>query len=81
MAPLADQTYSDAYLAETLQPNIYAACIIPMFFSVVAVAARFWCRWIKRAGYKLDDYLIIVGELANIGLTSNVLYSNVPPPK
>lgn len=52
--------HSASFLAETLQPNIYAACIIPFTLSVMAVCARFWCRWTKSAGYKIDDFLIIV---------------------
>ncbi|EME40510.1 hypothetical protein DOTSEDRAFT_37327 [Dothistroma septosporum NZE10] len=73
MAPV-DQPYSDAYLAESRQANIYAACLITLLFSFIAVVLRFWCRWVKSAGFKLDDYLIIVGELANIGVTSNTVY-------
>lgn len=61
MASVASATpvHTDAFLAETLQPNIYAACIIPFILAIAAICARFWCRWIKSAGYKTDDFLMI----------------------
>lgn len=60
MAPTQNGTDpSDAFLAQSQQPNLYAAAIIPYSLSICAVIARLWCRWTKRAGYKSDDILII----------------------
>lgn len=46
-------------LSETRQPNLYAATIVPGFFALVCVSLRFWSRWINRAGFWLDDWLIV----------------------
>ncbi|KAI7783716.1 hypothetical protein LA080_011425 [Diaporthe eres] len=46
-------------LSETRQPNLYAATIVPGFFALVCVSLRFWSRWTNRAGFWLDDWLIV----------------------
>lgn len=46
-------------LSETRQPNLYAATIVPGFFALVCVTLRFWSRWTNRAGFWLDDWLIL----------------------
>lgn len=51
---------SQEYLAESRQPNIYAAEITTYAFALLAVSLRFWSRRIKAAGYWIDDWLILV---------------------
>lgn len=47
-------------LAETQQPNLYAAAIVLFSLVLIVVLLRFWCRWINAAGFWIDDWLICV---------------------
>ncbi|KAI0411653.1 hypothetical protein F5X98DRAFT_367904 [Xylaria grammica] len=62
------------HLSETRQPDLYASSTVPIFFSVVCVALRFWCRWKTKAGLWLDDWLILAALLSGIGLTVDTLW-------
>lgn len=46
-------------LSDNRQPNLYASSTIPFFLAIVAVTLRLWSRWTKRAGFWLDDWLIL----------------------
>ncbi|KAI1370590.1 hypothetical protein F4677DRAFT_465074 [Hypoxylon crocopeplum] len=65
-------------LSENRQPNLYASSTIPFFFALVSVALRFWCRWINRAGFWLDDWLILFALVCAVGLTATLLWDTVP---
>lgn len=47
-----------AYLAESRQPDLYAAVIATWLSAFVVIALRFWSRKLKGAEYGLDDWLI-----------------------
>ncbi|KAI0203139.1 hypothetical protein F4808DRAFT_419192 [Astrocystis sublimbata] len=47
---------------------------------VITVALRFYVRYSKRAGFKWDDWLILVSLLLAIGTDIVVLYSNIINP-
>ena len=49
-----------AFLAQSLQPNIYAACIIVTVAATIAVALRLLCRRLAKAHLWWDDWIIIV---------------------
>ncbi|KAF2215321.1 hypothetical protein CERZMDRAFT_65632 [Cercospora zeae-maydis SCOH1-5] len=73
MAPTPAETaseqpqFSQEFLDQTLQPNIRAAAIAPLFLATAAVLARLWCRQKRKAGYKLDDFLIVVALVCQVG--------------
>lgn len=46
-------------LSESRQPNLYAATIVPGVFALVCVCLRFWSRANNRAGFWVDDWLIL----------------------
>ncbi|GIZ45533.1 hypothetical protein CKM354_000869500 [Cercospora kikuchii] len=72
-APELQQHFSKEFLEQTLQPNIRAAAVVPLFLAIAAVLARLWCRWKRKAGYKLDDFLIVLALLACIVVVINDL--------
>lgn len=53
-------------LSETRQPNLYAATIVPGAFAFICVVLRFWSRWINRAGFWLDDWLVLCSLVGRI---------------
>lgn len=59
-------------LSENRQPDLYAAAAIPYFFALVAVALRFWSRWTMRAGWWLDDWLVLVALVSQFALENRV---------
>ncbi|KAI0912463.1 hypothetical protein F4823DRAFT_622903 [Ustulina deusta] len=61
-------------LSETRQPIIYASSTIPIFFSIVCVALRFWCRWATKAGLWIDDWLVFAALISDIGLAADTLW-------
>ncbi|CAI6101420.1 unnamed protein product [Clonostachys chloroleuca] len=61
-------------LSETRQPSLYASSTIPFVFAVACVGSRFWCRWTNKAGFWLDDWLILFALICAIGLTTNMLW-------
>lgn len=50
---------SSAFLAQSLQPNIYAACIVVTVAATIAVALRLLCRRLAKAYLWWDDWIII----------------------
>ncbi|KAK8028752.1 hypothetical protein PG991_005808 [Apiospora marii] len=73
-------------LSQNRQPDLYASSTIPMFFALFCVILRFWCRWNKKAGFWLDDWLILcattfgpnVVQDVSIGLfTAELTYTGV----
>lgn len=50
---------SSVDLSDNRQPSLYASSTIPFFFGLLCVILRFWCRWTKRAGFWIDDWLIL----------------------
>ncbi|KAI1099134.1 hypothetical protein F4804DRAFT_349604 [Jackrogersella minutella] len=61
-------------LSESRQSNLYASSTIPCFFAMVFVTLRLWCRWTKRAGFWLDDWLILFALAFAIALMANMLW-------
>ena len=57
--PTTDQDLSPAFLAQSLQPNIYAACIIVTVAATIAVGLRLVCRRLSKAYIWWDDWIII----------------------
>lgn len=57
--PTTDQDVTPAFLAQSLQPNIYAACIIVTVAATIAVALRLLCRRLAKAYLWWDDWIII----------------------
>ncbi|KAI1126286.1 hypothetical protein F5Y10DRAFT_278912 [Nemania abortiva] len=61
-------------LSETRQPDLYASSTIPYVFSLICVLLRFWCRWVNRAGFWLDDWLILLSLAFATGLSIDLLW-------
>ena len=57
--PTTTQDINPAFLAQSLQPNIYAACIIVTVAATVAVALRLLCRRLAKVYLWWDDWIII----------------------
>lgn len=57
--PTIDQDVTPAFLAQSLQPNIYAACIVVTIAATIAVALRLLCRRLAQAYLWWDDWMII----------------------
>lgn len=53
------QDVTPAFLAQSLQPNIYAACIVVTVAATIAVALRLLCRRLAKAYLWWDDWIII----------------------
>ncbi|KAK8025419.1 hypothetical protein PG990_003242 [Apiospora arundinis] len=71
---MASSTMPEVDLSENRQPDLYASSTIPMFFALLCVVLRFWCRWNKKAGFWLDDWLILCATLCGLGLMTNMLW-------
>ncbi|KAI2777041.1 integral membrane protein [Daldinia loculata] len=61
-------------LSENRQPDLYAAITVCLFFALVSVALRFWCRWINQASFGLDDWLILFALASSFGLAVGQLW-------
>lgn len=57
--PTTSQDVTPAFLAQSLQPNIYAACILVTVAATVAIALRLLCRRLAKAYLWWDDWIII----------------------
>lgn len=57
--PTTDQDVTPAFLAQSLQPNIYAACIVVTLAATSAVALRLLCRRLAKAYLWWDDWIIV----------------------
>lgn len=57
---MASTLPSSVDLSETMQPNLYASSTIPYVIALTCVVLRFWCRWFNKAGFWLDDWLILI---------------------
>ncbi|KAF6225737.1 hypothetical protein HO133_009739 [Letharia lupina] len=57
--PTTDQDVTPAFLAQSLQPNIYAACIVVTLAATSAVALRLLCRRLAKAYLWWDDWMIV----------------------
>ena len=57
--PTTHQHPSPAFLAQSLQPNVYAACIIVTIAATIALALRILCRRLAKAQLWWDDWIII----------------------
>ena len=55
---ITDQDITPAFLAQSLQPNIYAACIVVTVAATVAVAFRLLCRRLAKAYLWWGTYLV-----------------------
>lgn len=53
-------------LSQNRQPDLYASSTIPMSFALLCVVLRFWCRWNKKAGFWLDDWLILCATVRHL---------------
>ncbi|KAK9769640.1 putative Integral membrane protein [Seiridium cardinale] len=61
-------------LSDNKQPDLYASSTIPCIAALLCVVLRFWCRWSQRAGFWIDDWLIVVGLACAIGLSATLLW-------
>lgn len=61
-------------LSDNRQPQLYASSTTPYLIALACVILRFWCRWDKRAGFWLDDWLIL---FALVGLGPYTLYGYI----
>lgn len=56
--PITDQDLTPAFLAQSLQPNIYAACIVVTVAATFTVALRLLCRRLAKACLWWGTYLL-----------------------
>ena len=78
--PTTDQVVSPVFLAQSLQPNVYAACIVVTAAATIAVALRLLCRRLAKAYLWWDDWIIIAAlvslkcqsKIRRTALTENV---------
>ncbi|KAI8944588.1 hypothetical protein F4801DRAFT_599516 [Xylaria longipes] len=61
-------------LSETMQPNLYASSTIPYTVALTCVILRIWCRWANRAGFWLDDWLVLIAHAFATGLSATLLW-------
>jgi hypothetical protein len=40
--------------------HVIASVLAPAILAVIAVGLRMWARYVSQAGFKWDDYLIVV---------------------
>ncbi|KAI1157677.1 hypothetical protein F5B18DRAFT_644061 [Nemania serpens] len=71
---MASTLPSSVDLSETMQPNLYASSTIPYVIALTCVVLRFWCRWFNKAGFWLDDWLILIALAFATGLSANLLW-------
>lgn len=57
--PVTSQDVTPAFLAQSLQPNIFAACIVVTVAATIAVALRLLCRRLAKAYLWWDDWIVI----------------------
>ncbi|RWA06756.1 hypothetical protein EKO27_g8352 [Xylaria grammica] len=62
---------------ETMQPNIYAACIISIVAAYIAVSLRLWGRRLRSQNLWWDDYLCLVALFLVSVFTAIALYVTV----
>jgi hypothetical protein len=55
-----EAAYQLANLDDTKAPSIIASVFVLSVLSTIAVGARLAIRWRTKAGFKADDYLIVV---------------------
>lgn len=56
--PTTDQDINPAFLVQSLQPNIYAACIVVTVAATIAVALRILCRRLAKAYLWWGTYVL-----------------------
>ncbi|RYC60118.1 hypothetical protein CHU98_g6089 [Xylaria longipes] len=57
-----------------MQPNLYASSTIPYTVALTCVILRIWCRWANRAGFWLDDWLVLIAHAFATGLSATLLW-------
>ena len=58
--PPAEFKYYEEHAGDNLQPNLIATIVLCLVLPCIAVSLRFFARWRMRAGYKADDWLILL---------------------
>ena len=52
--------YYEEHASDNRQPNLIATITLGLALSCIAVILRFIARWRTRAGYRADDWLILL---------------------
>lgn len=56
----AELQYYQEHASDSQQPNLIATIVLCLVLPIFAVGLRFFARWRMRAGYKADDWLILL---------------------
>lgn len=56
----AQVQFFESHADDDLQPNLIATIVLCLALPGIAVVLRFLARWRVRAGYKIDDWLILL---------------------
>lgn len=62
--------YYEEHASDNQQPNLIATITLCLALPCIAVFLRFLARWRTRAGFKADDWLILVALLPCAGMST-----------
>lgn len=73
----AELQYMEEHANDNKQPNLIATCALCLFFPCVGVSLRFIARWRAKAGYQVDDRLILGALVGAFGLSLCILVADL----
>lgn len=66
----AQLDYYEEHASDNQQPNLIATIILCLVLPCIAVFPRFVARWKNHAGYKADDWLILLSLVPLAGMST-----------
>lgn len=68
--PPAQLKYYEEHASDNQQPNLIATIVLCLALPCIAVALRFLARWRTHAGFKADDWLILLALFPCAGMST-----------